>query len=353
MMNHWQTALGIMSGTSLDGVDLALCSFKYNDEKWEYKIIDATTLPYSDEWKMKIQKAHQLSAYEFQLLHNEYGRYLGTLCNQFLKNQNIQPILIASHGHTIFHNPDLGLTFQLGHGVEIAAITEIDTISDFRVNDVALGGQGAPLVPIGDELLFNNFDFCLNFGGIANISTKINGKRVAWDICVANMAFNYISNQLGFEYDDKGQLAKQGKSVKQLLEQLNALPFFELSAPKSLGREFFEMQMKPLLDECNASPYDKLHTLVQHTAHQIAKNIHEKNVTILCTGGGAHNSFLIETLGKLSKNKWILPDNKTINFKEALIFGFLGILRLNNQINCLQSVTGAKKDTCCGIIYKS
>lgn len=352
MMNHWQTALGIMSGTSLDGVDLTLCSFKYHDEKWEYKIIDATTLSYSEEWKTKLQIAHQLPAFEFQLIHNEYGRYLGNLCNQFLDNQNIQPIIIASHGHTIFHKPDLGMTYQLGHGVEIAAITEIDTICDFRVTDLALGGQGAPLVPIGDELLFNNYDFCLNIGGIANISTKVNGKRMAWDICVANMAFNYISNQLGFEYDHNGQMAKQGKPAKQLLEKLNALPFFELSAPKSLGREFFEAQIKPLIDNCDASQYDKLHTLVQHTAFQIAKSVQVKNATILCTGGGAHNSFLIETLNQFSKNQWILPDNKTINFKEALIFGFLGILRLNNQINCLQSVTGARKDSCCGIIYK-
>jgi anhydro-N-acetylmuramic acid kinase len=146
-------SLGIMSGTSLDGVDLALCRFKENKGIWKYDILDAFTIPYTSNWESKLRSAHRLNVQDFLLLHNEYGKYIGNLAKQFLEKKP-SPDIISSHGHTIFHQPDKGFTFQLGNGAAIAATANISTVSDFRSLDVALGGQGAPLVPVGDKLLF-------------------------------------------------------------------------------------------------------------------------------------------------------------------------------------------------------
>jgi len=345
--------LGLMSGTSFDGIDIALCSFKHEKGKWKYRIIKAETQKYSEELKTKIQQAPSLSPFEFILLHNDYGRFLGSCCNKFL-NRIPKPALISSHGHTVFHRPDYGITFQLGSGAEIAAVTGITTVCDFRTLDVAMKGQGAPLVPIGDELLFGDYTHCLNIGGIANISVNDKGIRRAWDICPANMALNYIANSEGKEYDKDGEMARSGKVIPELLEKLNRLEYYSSRPPKSLGREWFETEFLPLINKSKGTASDKLHSISLHIAQQIAKSYKGKTrARMLCTGGGAHNTFLISCIKEHVKDSLILPEKKVIDYKEALIFAFLGLLRIKGQINCLKSVTGAICDSSTGVVYET
>lgn len=343
------TILGVMSGTSLDGIDLAAVQFNKNNEK-EFKILQAKTYPYSNEWKKQLQDSSHLSAYDFLKLHKEYGRYIGTLILQFLKSTDITIDFIASHGHTIFHEPQHRFNFQLGDGAFIAATTGITTISDFRTLDVALGGQGAPLVPIGDELLFSEFDYCLNLGGIANISFKEKKKRIAYDICPANMVFNFLAQQAGFEFDNKGTMASNGTIQSKLLDALNKLEYYQQPHPKSLGREWVEKTFLPLIFHTSFTVEDLLATTCEHAAIQIAKNIHSPG-KILITGGGAYNDHLIKRIQAHSEAQVILPPPDIIEYKEALIFAFLGLLRIKHMANTLSSVTGAPTDVCSGIIH--
>lgn len=346
--------LGLMSGTSFDGLDMALCGFSQEEEgRWKYHIIKAETQKYSVELKTKIQQAPSLSPLEFLLLHNDYGRFLGACCNRFLKGIT-KPGLIASHGHTVFHRPDYGITFQLGSGAEIAAVTGITTVCDFRTQDVALKGQGAPLVPIGDELLFGDYSHCLNIGGIANISMNDKGIRRAWDVCPANMALNFIAGTEGKEYDKDGEMARSGKVIPALIAKLDDLEYYSSRPPKSLGREWFETEFLPLIIKSKGSASDKLHSISLHIARQIANSCKGKNKAhILCTGGGTHNAFLISCIKEHIKDALKIPEKKVIDYKEALIFAFLGLLRVKGRINCLKSVTGAKSDSSTGIVYET
>lgn len=343
------TILGVMSGTSLDGIDLAAVEFDSNNSK-KFNIIAATTIPYSAEWKKKLQNSSSLSAYDFLKLHKEYGSYIGTLINQFLKSTSLSIDYIASHGHTVFHEPQHRLNFQLGDGAFIASTTGITTISDFRTLDIALGGQGAPLVPIGDEILFSEYDYCLNIGGIANISFKQSDKRIAYDICPANMVLNYIAQQAGFEYDNKGMMASKGQIHNKLLIQLNQLDYYQQSYPKSLGREWVEHFFYPLIRSYQLSNENLLCTLCEHIAMQIGNNI-PSHGKLLITGGGAYNDFLISRVKAHTSAKVVIPEPLIINYKEALIFAFLGLLRVKHQPNTLSSVTGAKTNVCSGIVH--
>ncbi len=364
------TIIGLMSGTSLDGLDVALCTFTKNKSKWIYKIIEAKTFTYNKPWKEKLQKAPLLNAQDFWKLHIDFGKFSGQTINQFLEGKKLKVDAIASHGHTIFHQPKIakhaskplknkngdinGFTCQIGDGAAIAGQTNIDTICDFRSLDIARGGQGAPLVPVGDELLFNEYDACLNIGGIANISFKQNKKRLAFDICPANLVFNFYAAKAGMDYDKGGKLATIGKVDQPIFKKLNALSFYKNFKSKSLGREWIDEKIIPLLEKENISIHDKLATAVEHSAFQTAKvlnNFHIKN--ILITGGGAYNSFFIERIQQYTTSNLIVPDDKTIQFKEALIFAFLGALRLGNQHNCLKQVTGADKNSCGGALYKA
>ena len=345
-------AIGLMSGTSLDGVDLALCQFEFNKQHWKHKLLNTATYSYPKEWKQKLSVAHELDSYPFIKLHKEFGQYLGQLVNRFSKGMPIKINLIGSHGHTIFHNPDEKITFQIGDGNMIAAETGITTISDFRTLDVALGGQGAPLVPIGDELLFKNFDYCLNLGGFANISYSSDSKRIGFDICAVNMAINYLSSEAGKEFDKDGFLAMKGKVDDTLLEHLNSQEFYKISPPKSLGREWYEHHIYPLISNKNILLEDRLRTYYEHVGIQISLATKtEKQKSILVTGGGALNKFLVQIIKKHSHHQFVIPDNQLIEFKEALIFAFLGVLRLRNEINVLSSYTGAKTDSISGIIH--
>ncbi len=343
--------IGIMSGTSLDGLDIVLCNFTFH-KKWNYKILKSETINYTDEWRNNLSNAYNLSGQELIFLHKCYGQYIGQSVLTFLKDTSEKIDFIASHGHTIFHQPERKLSLQIGDGFEIAATTNISTISDFRALDIALGGQGAPLVPIGDELLFSEYDYCINLGGFANISYKENNKRLAYDICPANIILNFLANKLGQTFDKNGALGFLGKSNSELLQKLNSIDYYSKKHPKSLGKEWLDTTLMPILEKSEIPLHDKLRTVYEHIAIQISNSIENSNKTkTLITGGGAYNKLLINLIKQKSKIEIIIPDNNIVEFKEALIFAFLGVLRFNNEINCLSSVTGAKKDSSGGIIH--
>ena len=339
------TALGIMSGTSLDGIDLAICTFTKNQE-WEYRIEKSNTLKYPIYWKSKLETLHTQNKATIEQANIQFGQYIGEIINVFLDGEKID--FIASHGHTIFHQPENNYTLQIGCGKTISQTTKTTTINDFRSLDIFLNGQGAPLVPIGDLLLFPKHKYCINLGGFANISIKNNEEIIAFDICPANIVLNDICKKLGFEYDYNGNISRKGEIVPALLHQLNQLDFYIKKAPKSLGREWVEEHIFPILK--NQKPEDLLCTFCEHTAIQIGKFLTDESA--LFTGGGVFNSFLMERITFYSKSEILVPNKELIEFKESLIFAFLGVLRLRNEVNCLQSVTGADRDNCGGLIHE-
>jgi anhydro-N-acetylmuramic acid kinase len=340
--------IGIMSGTSLDGLDIALCNFKTENSITEFKLIASETFLYEPVWKERLQNVFDASAEHYFKLHSLYGQFISEKINLFLKNNHETADYIASHGHTIFHRPQLGFTTQIGCGATIAAKTGINTICDFRSLDVALNGQGAPLVPIGDRDLFHEFQSCLNVGGIANISFTKNRKTEAFDVCIANMALNYLTETIGKAYDDEGKLASAGTCNQNLLEQLLSLE----SNAQSLGREWFETQFLPLLTNPEIELNDKLATCVEYLALKISQVLKENDLqSVLITGGGAYNIFFIERLKVHFKGSINIPPDDIIQFKEAIIFAYLGYLRANKTINTLSSVTKASRDSIGGCIY--
>ncbi|MBE0424764.1 MAG: anhydro-N-acetylmuramic acid kinase, partial [Lutibacter sp.] len=347
MKNGAKYVIGVMSGTSLDGIDIAYVKIT-NETIYSFEILTAKTIPYSKEWKSTLKQGFLLSGEKLVKLDADYGIYLGKTLSTFIKENNIEKLdFIASHGHTIFHNPEKKYTLQIGNGPQITAITGIKTICDFRVQDLALGGQGAPLVPVGDELLFSEYDYCLNLGGFSNISFNKNQQRIAFDICPVNIVLNHYVASLNMEYDDNGNIASEGNIDNNLLKALNSLAFYDDAKPKSLGYEFVAETIFPLIDKHNLSIKDVLRTFVEHIAIQISKKTDsDSGKTMLATGGGAFNTFLIERLQSHTKTQLIIPDETIINYKEALIFALLGFLKDEKKINCLKSVTGASKDHC-------
>lgn len=342
-------ALGLMSGTSLDGLDLACTRFIWN-QGWSYEILAAETFPYPESWKERLGGASQLSGHALHKEHLWFGEELGRISLDFLNRHELEVDVIGSHGHTVFHRPLEGCTFQLGHGQSLATEAGIPVVWDFRTKDVLLGGQGAPLVPIGDRLLFSDFDACLNLGGISNISFETEHGRVAFDICPINMALNYVAGRNGLEYDDGGILASRGSVDYNLLEQLEKLGYYEDLYPKSLSREWFEAEMMPLLDQIQ-SVEDLLATLCEHMSLRINSVLNTFDLKkVLITGGGAYNTFLMDKIIKGAERQCVLPPSQLIDFKEALVFAFLAILYLRGEDNVLSSVTGSAKDHCAGIL---
>src|SRR5258706_3141448 len=347
------TVVGIMSGSSLDGVDLALCRF-IKTGSWSFSMIRSGIIPYSTEWKQRLKDAPSMAGQELIRTHAEYGHYMGTLVKKFVQQGNERIDFISSHGHTVFHQPGKGFTFQIGDGAAVAAETALPVVCDFRTTDVALGGQGAPLGPMGDRLLFGEYDFCLNIGGIANISTEINNERIAYDICPANQLVNRLATSLGFEYDKDGELARKGNLNHDLLQKLNDFSYYRKTFPKSLGNENVSEYFFPILNESPCSIQDKLCTCTEHIAQQIAEAINAEGSpvkSVLVTGGGAFNKFLIELIKEKTHHKVILPEAAIIKFKEAIVFAFLGVLRMRNEVNVLKSVTGAKRNSISGAVY--
>ena len=345
---------GLMSGTSLDGVDIAFCTFNLKNGEWIYTIEKTETIPYPADWKSRLSDLENRSALEFVKTDAEYGHYLGKIVKAFHMNHNLKPDFIASHGHTIFHQPGSKFTSQIGKGSAIAAETGVPVVCDFRSTDVALGGQGAPLVPLGDQLLFNTYTYCLNLGGFANISYGKSGKRIAFDICPANIVLNYLASFLDKDYDENGESARKGILHQPLLEELNKLEFYHRPPPKSLGKEWVLSEVHPVLQLFSIPVEDKLRTFVEHIAEQVSRSVEPgETATLLMTGGGAFNDFLAERIREKTRVAVIIPDPLTLNFKEALIFSFLGVLCWRGEVNCLKSVTGASHNNIGGAIYRA
>lgn len=344
-----------MSGTSLDGIDLAHIYFTVSDKKWNYEILECETIPYSQKWIDRLKSAVDFIKEELFELNTDYTVFLGNVIKSFIENYQIKNIdAVCSHGHTILHQPQNGFTLQIGNLPEIAKIINQTVVCDFRIQDVKLGGQGAPLVPIGDRILFPEYDYCLNLGGFSNISFEQNSKRIAFDISPVNTVLNFYANKLGLNFDDKGKITQTGKINLELFERLNNIDFYKKPFPKSLGFEFVKEVVLPLIEKHTISFEDKMNTFTEHIAFQIATALPKKNGIMLITGGGAYNDFLIErTKSYLSKMEIVIPDKKTLEYKEALIFGLLGVLKLRNETNILSSVTGAKHDHSSGKIFHS
>ncbi|MFO7824724.1 MAG: anhydro-N-acetylmuramic acid kinase [Cyclobacterium sp.] len=349
--------VGLMSGTSGDGLDLALCQFT-KKESWTFDIRKATTIPFPHELGQSLRSAHLMDAHALEILDLEFGTWMGHEVKNFCVSNGLEPSAIASHGHTVFHQPDRGMTKQIGNGYALWQASGLPVINDFRKLDVILGGQGAPLVPVGDALLFANYDFALNLGGIANISMQVNDQRLAFDTCPFNLLFNHFAQKAGKPYDANGDLARTGKVNLQLLSALQKLPYYQISGAKSLGREDIEKDFIPVLEAADASIPDLLATLSEHFARCLSEIMLQHKTPapsqqLLVTGGGAYNAFFIEKLSaKITPQIALsLPENQIIDFKEALVFAFLGVLRWRGENNCLASVTAASRDSCGGTMY--
>ncbi|QIA08402.1 anhydro-N-acetylmuramic acid kinase [Draconibacterium halophilum] len=355
MTNSWGSrktikAIGMMSGTSLDGLDIAAVEITEHDKKWSFKLQEAETISYTTEWKKRLQTAHILSGTELTALNAKYGLFLGEQARKFINNTKFATDLIASHGHTVFHQPENGFTLQIGSGAHLSTSSNCLTVCDFRTGDVVLGGQGAPLVPIGDRLLFSEFEYCLNLGGFANISYEEKEKRKAFDNCPVNIVLNPLAEKFDQPFDKNGELGRQGKVNEALLKKLNALSYYRHQPPKSLGREWIESEFLPILNKTELNTRDKMRTIYEHIALQITKDL-SGDGKMLVTGGGAFNSFLMERMQALTSTEIILPETNLIDYKEAIVFAFMGVLRLREEINCLASVTGARKNSCSGVIF--
>jgi anhydro-N-acetylmuramic acid kinase len=350
------SVIGLMSGTSLDGLDICHAHFREEGNLWKYEMFDCETVPYDATWRGKLAGAMSLTASDLDRLDTEYGVYVGNCVQNFIEENKLAGGIdfICSHGHTVFHKPHLKITRQIGQGLAIALACGLPVVNDFRSLDVELGGQGAPLVPIGDKLLFGEYEACLNLGGIANISFDNNGKRIAFDIAPANLPLNRLAKEIsGVELDRDGNIARSGKADQLLMNSLDSLEFYKVKGPKSLGAEWMNSDFYPILDQYKKlSGPDKMRTIVEHETNQIAAIVECYRLkTILATGGGVRNKFFVENLQSKISGKLEIPDLRLVDYKEALVFGFLGVLRWCDRINTLASVTGASRDSMGGKIW--
>ncbi len=339
--------LGLMSGTSLDGLDFALVELSQLNGKYTSSLIHSKTIPYTNHWEGRLKAARLLSGLKLTQLHIDYGRLLGDLTNQFLKGKP-QPDLISSHGHTVFHKPSIGLTLQIGSLEVLAEVTGVKTVGDFRKMDVAKGGQGAPLVPIGDKLLYSEYDYCLNLGGISNYSYSDKGIRKAKDLSPCNIVSNLLVNSVNLSFDEGGRLGSKGKVDQILLGELDSWDYYKKG--RSLGMEDLEKDFLPTILNNSLSLEDKLCTYYEHISKVIGNNLSQNDSKTLITGGGAKNNFLIKKIQEYSTSRIIIPHEKEIDFKEAIIFAFMGFLKIKGEINILKSVTGAKSDSVSGVV---
>jgi anhydro-N-acetylmuramic acid kinase len=345
--------VGVMSGTSLDGLDLALVEFFLNRDNWEYRYLATTTSPYSNSWHEKLSKARFLDTESLCLLDRDYTDYLANQI-QFFMNQNIEyPVdLVCSHGHTVHHQPEKGITVQIGNQSHLSSLLKTTVVCDFREQDVALGGQGAPLVPGGEFYLFQDYAACVNLGGFANISLLGEARLIAFDIAAANLVFNAYAQRQNLSYDAGGVIASKGVLIQSLFEELNGLSYYKLPFPKSLGVEWIGEQLEPILASYESETTENLmHTYSVHLATQILKVLPNSG-KILFTGGGAHNTFLMDQIKKMSKAQICIPDRVMIDYKEAMVFGFLGLLKYLGKDNCFSSVTGCHHDHSSGVIFQ-
>lgn len=354
-------AIGLMSGSSLDGLDVVFVALTETGGKWSYEIKAATFYAYDEALATRLANATTLSAYDYLLLHSAYGKYLGEKVNQFIDEHHLhhQVQIIASHGHTTFHVPAKGFTAQLGDGAAIAATTSINVVSDLRAIDVALGGEGAPIVPIGERLLLSEYGLFLNLGGIANLSVNNAQEYIAFDICAANRVLNMLAELEGKTYDADGLMASSGFIDVALLTQLNKLAYYQKPYPKSLPNSFGVEEVYPIIKASQLSSVDALRTYVEHIAQQIAYAVNSvytkiENKQLLITGGGAFNKFLVQRITELLKPfaiHVVVGSDELIQYKEALIMALLGVLRWREENTVLASVTGAERSSIGGAVW--
>jgi anhydro-N-acetylmuramic acid kinase len=341
--------IGVMSGSSLDGLDLAWVELVHDAGDWSFNIREALTVPYDRHFQQRLQDAMHGSALELARLHRDLGDLIGTACAELLAGRKVD--LISSHGHTLFHRPEEGLTMQVGCGAQIAAVSGITTVCDFRTMDVALGGQGAPLVPLGERLLFPEHRAFLNIGGICNIALHAAERVVGYDVCIGNQALNELAGEAGMPYDAEGAMARTGRVDAALVAALNALPFHQQPPPRSLGRDWYGTAVRPHIVDQRLAVEDRLASVVEHIAQQASFALKDATGPVLVTGGGAHNTYLLERLQAVCGAALEVPDARTVDYKEALIFALLGVLRLRGQATALSSVTGAARDGVGGAVY--
>lgn len=353
-------AIGLMSGSSLDGLDIAFVELHEERGDWSFEIKAADCFSYNSEWKDRLQQATQLDARSYLLLHAAYGHYLGNEVNRFIEKHQLhyKVGLVASHGHTTFHDPAKKMTGQLGDGAAIAAVTRLPVVSDLRALDVAFGGQGAPIVPVGEKLLFKDFSMFLNLGGIANISFNLPGSYIAFDVCPANRVMNMLAALEGKEYDDEGRMAAAGVVHDELLSKLNELDYYKKPYPKSLSNMFGTEVVYPLISSFNLDPSDALRTYASHIAQQVKSAIIQQprmeSSSLLVTGGGALNQFLISLMQEELQSipiKLVVPEENIIQYKEALVMALIGVLRWRQEYNVLSTVTGAERDSIGGAVW--
>lgn len=342
--------LGIMSGTSMDGIDLALCSVDQRGDQWDVSILKAITLPYNETWRVRLSQLKYQNPEVYARTDVFYGRYLGELAVAFQNESGINIDLIASHGHTIFHQPHRWLTAQVGDGATLYGTSGIPVVSNFRRSDVAAGGQGAPLVTLGDELLFGEYDACLNLGGFSNISIKTNSGRISFDVAPCNIILNRLARERKLKFDEGGKIAEEGSIIYPLLEQLNAISYYRKSAPKSLGREWINKEFWHIVRDFDDQPLeDRMKTLVMHIATQISVALEAHalkpldQMKVLVTGGGAFNDTLMDYIKSESDAQIVVPDEQIVQYKEAMIFALLGAMRVKNLVNVAQNTTGANR----------
>ena len=349
-----------MSGSSVDGLDIAHCTFEEIGGKWSFQLNATACIPFNEYWNKTLHNITTLSAKDLLLAHTAFGHWMGQAILQFIDQHHLhhKVHLIASHGHTVFHEPALGMTFQLGEGAAIAATTKLPVVNDLRNMDIALGGQGAPIVPIGEKLFWNEYAYFLNIGGISNITINKDGEHIAFDVCPANRVLNLLCSELGKTYDEGGKEAAKGKINYDLLDELNDLPYYKKPFPKSLSNEYGVDTVFSLIQKYAITIQDKLHTYCEHIAMQLSDVCHEvtgeQNDKMLVTGGGALNTFLIEKIQHHLMIKRIdvdIPTADLIEYKEALIMALIGVLRWREEVNVLSSVTGAKRNSVGGALW--
>lgn len=346
-------AIGLMSGTSLDGLDISYSHFAFVNSKWSFKLLKSKSISYSQQFKDKLKSSVEMSGLELMKFDAELGKLFADEVAIFIKEENIVEIdVIGSHGHTVFHQPENGFTLQIGDASWIHKKTRKIVVADFRSQDVALGGQGAPLVPIGDKLLFSDYDYRINLGGFANVSFEENDITLAFDICAVNTILNYLSNKLGKEFDDKGLISENGELITDLFNELEEIEFYNMQPPKSLGVEWNTEIMFPILDKfSNNKVEDVMHTYSLHIASQVVKVLSGSNKKVLVTGGGAFNNYLILLIKSMCSHQIIIESEEITDFKEAIIFSFLAVLRIRGEVNCLAEVTGANKNHSSGVVH--
>lgn len=358
----------LMSGSSLDGLDIAYAKFKVEQDDISFKLIHAETVPFSEQWQRRLQNLPKVDALAFAKTHTYFGHLMGDMINSFIKKHHLDVDFIASHGHTIFHYPDNRMTIQIGDGAAMSAITGLPVVNNFRTHDIAINGEGTPLAPIADKYLFKGYDFYLNIGGIANISCPIGERFVAFDVGAANQIFNPLANLLHLPYDDKGDIAKSGDINDSLLQSINAIPYFHKDYPKSLDNSWLQQNILPHYLIAEDTIPNRLRTAVEQLAQQTALSIkhivrkeklpHKTDgFKVFVTGGGAFNRFLIDRTAEVCMEQnipanFIVASPEIVEYKEALLIGLMGVLRVHNKVNVLRSVTGAKVDTIGGAIWQ-